>query len=204
MKKILKWVGIIVVILAVIGFVCFLYFIPPFTMMPPEEFIKPTLAAGPSLDNISDPVERALAKRGKYLVISIDCSGCHTPFGEQGPNLDEFLAGGNKNTFAKYGSFVTRNLTADKTTGLGRRTDAEVMRILRTGLLPEGRVAHNIDMPWAILSAMTEEDRYAVITYLRHLKPVVHLIPYPDPNAKVTDPESMQSIYGTDFGHPQK
>ena len=204
MKKILKWVGIIVVILAVAGFVCFLYFIPPFTMMPPEEFIKPTLAAGPSLDNISDPVERALAKHGKYLVISIDCSGCHTPFGEQGPNLDEFLAGGNKNTFAKFGSFVTRNLTADKTTGLGRRSDAEVMRVLRTGLLPEGRVAHNIDMPWAMLSSMTEEDRYAVVTYLRHLKPVVHPIPDPDPNAKVTDPEAMQTVYGTDFGHPQK
>ena len=204
MKKILKWVGIVVLVLAIVGFVCFLYFIPPFTMIPPEEFIKPTLAAGPSLDDIADPTERAIAKHGKFLVTTFDCSGCHTPFGEQGPNLDEYLAGGNKNTFLTSGSFVTRNLTPDKTTGLGRRSDAEVMRVLRTGLLPEGRIAHNEDMPWTIISNMTEEDRYAIMTYLRHLKPVNHPIPNPEPNAKVTEQGSMESMYGTDFGHPVK
>jgi mono/diheme cytochrome c family protein len=200
----LKWIGIVVLVLVVAAFIGFLYFIPPLTSIPQEEFIKPMLAAGPSLDDIADPAERALAKRGRYLVTSIDCSGCHTPFGEEGPNLDEYLAGGNKSLFAEYGSFVTRNLTSDKTTGLGRRSDAEVLRILRTGLLPEGRVAHNMDMPWAIGSNMTEEDRYAILVYLRHVKAVVHPIPDPDPNEKATEPGSIQSMYGKDFGHPAK
>lgn len=204
MKKILKWVGIVVAVLVVIAFLGFLYFIPPFSLLPPEEFIEPTLAAGPSLDDIADPVQRAIAKRGKYLVTSIDCSGCHTPFGEEGPNLNEYLAGGNKSAFSTHGSIVTRNLTSDKTTGLGRRSDAEVMRILRSGLLPEGRVAFNDDMPWGVVSNLTEEDRYAIMVYLRHVPAVVHPIPDPNPNEMPEDKEAAMSFYGKDFGHPEK
>ena len=201
MKKILKWVGIILGVLLVIGFIGFLYFIPPFTLIPPEEFTKPTAAAGPSLDNIADPVERMLAQRGKYLVTGLDCSGCHTPQGDQGPNWDKYLAGGVKAGFRGYGTFVSRNLTSDKETGLGRRTDDEVKRVLRSGLLPEGRVAYFQDMPWAVVSNWTEEDRHAVVVYLRHLKPVTHKIPDFDANPQVDDPAAIQSFYNTDFGH---
>ena len=48
MKRALKWIGIGLGSLLVIGFVLFLYYIPPFTSVPPEEFIKPELAAAPS------------------------------------------------------------------------------------------------------------------------------------------------------------
>ncbi|MBM2846958.1 MAG: cytochrome c, class [Bacteroidetes bacterium] len=152
MKKILKWVGIVLGVLVVVAFLAFLYFIPPFTLVPPEEFSNPIATAGPSLDNITDPVERALAERGKYIVRVYDCGGCHTPVGDQGPNWDEFLAGGFRTVFQSYGTFTSRNLTPDKETGLARRTDEEVKRVLRTGLLPEGRVAHYRDMPWGAYS----------------------------------------------------
>ena len=177
MKKILKWVGIILAVLIVAGFFGFLYFIPPFMLVPPEEFTKQTGAPVPSLDSITDPAEKVLAERGKYLVTTVDCSGCHTPLGEQGPKWDEYLAGGNQGVYRGFGTFVTRNLTPDKETGLGRRTDEQAKRVLRTGLLPEGRVAHFRDMPWALYSNFTEEDRHAIVTYLRHLKPVLHGIP---------------------------
>ena len=203
MKKILKRVGIILGLLLIIGFVGFLYFIPPFTLIPPDEFIKPTLAAGPSLDNITDPVERTLAQRGKYLVTSIDCSGCHTAQGDQGPNWDEYLAGGVKSGFRSRGTIISRNLTPDKETGLARRSDEQVKRVLRSGLLPEGRVAYFQDMPWPVISNLTEEDRYAILVYLRHLKPVVHKILDPDPNAKLDDPAAIESFYNADFGHPE-
>ena len=37
-------------------------------------------------------------------------------------------------------------------------------------------------MPWANFSNWTEEDRHAVVVYLRHLKPVRHQIPEPIPS----------------------
>jgi mono/diheme cytochrome c family protein len=200
MKKILKWVGIVLGILAVAAFLGFLYFIPPFTLIPPEEFTKQDAVAGPSLQDITDPVERALAERGKYIVTVSDCSGCHTPLGDEGPKWDAYLAGGNKTTFKGYGSFLTRNLTPDKETGLARRADDEVKRVLRGGLLPEGRVAHYRDMPWAAYSNWTEEDRHAVLVYLRHLKPVVHRIPDDDTTTTSDDRTAIETSYGTDFG----
>jgi mono/diheme cytochrome c family protein len=200
MKKILKWMGIILGVLVVVGFLAFLYFIPPFTLVPPEEFSNPIATAGPSLDDITDPVQRALAERGKYIVRVNDCSGCHTPLGDEGPKWDEFLAGGNKSVFRGYGTFTTRNLTPEKRTGLARRTDDEVKRVLRTGLLPEGRIAYYRDMPWAAYSNWTEEDRHAVLVYLRHVKPFFHKIPEDDTSTVAGDPTAVETFYGTDFG----
>ena len=200
MKKILKWVGIVLGVLIVVAFFGFLYFIPPFTLAPPEEFSNPVALSGPSLDDVTDPVERALAERGKYIVRVHDCSGCHTPTGDTGPNLDEFLAGGFKMVFRGSGTFTSRNLTPDKETGLARRTDDEVKRVLRTGLLPEGRIAYHRDMPWATYSNWTEEDRHAVVVYLRHLKPVYHRIPDDDTTTAGADPSAIETYYGADFG----
>lgn len=202
MKKALKWIAIVLGSLLVLAFLGFLYFIPPFTLVAPEEFSKPTAAAAPSVEGITDPVERALAERGKYIVIVHDCSGCHTPLGDEGPRWDEYLAGGNKTVIREYGTFVTRNLTPDTLTGLGRRSDEEVKRVLQDGLLPEGRVAYYRDMPWAFFSNWTMEDRHAVLVYLRHLKPVYHRIPQEDTVTVADDPSAIETAYGTDFaGH---
>lgn len=159
---------------------------------------------GPTLDHITDPAERALAERGKYLVTIGDCTGCHTPLGPEGPNWDEYLAGGNKFEFRGYGTFFTRNLTPDKETGLARRSDEEVKRVLRSGLLPEGRVVHSRDMPWADYSNWTEEDRHAVLVYLRHLKPIFHRIPDPETTEASQDPDANETYYGSDFGGHEK
>ena len=204
MKKALKWIAIVLGSLLVLAFLAFLYFIPPFTLMAPEEFSKSAAAAGPSLDAITDPVERALAEKGKYIVTVSDCAGCHTPFGDDGPKADEYLAGGNKTVIRGYGTFVTRNLTPDKTTGLGRRSDEEAIRVLQSGLLPEGRVAHYRDMPWAFYSKWTMEDRHAVLVYLRHVTPVYHGIPLDDTVSIADDPAAIETAYGQDFGEHAK
>ena len=195
MKKALKWIGIILGVLIVIGFFAFLWLIPPFTMIPPEKFSKETAEAAPSLDGIKDPAERAIAERGRYIATVNDCSGCHTPLGDQGPAWDRYLSGGNPTTFKGYGTFNTRNLTPDPATGLARRTDEQVTRVLRSGLLPEGRVAHYRDMPWAAYSNWTPEDRYAVLVYLRHLKPVVHPIPDDNTNTATADTSAIETYY---------
>ena len=178
MKKILKWVAYIGGPLVVVLFLAFLYFIPPFSVAPPEAFIAPNSAQGPSLDDIKDPAERLLAERGKAIVLRTDCNGCHTAIGGQGPKWDEYLAGGAKGLYAedKMETYC-RNLTPDPATGLARRTDDQVKRVFRSGVLPEGRQAHWRRMPWTFTTGWTEEDRHAVVVYLRHIKPVHHEIP---------------------------
>jgi mono/diheme cytochrome c family protein len=201
MKKILKRVAIVVVCLAVIGFLAFLYLIPPFDLLPREAFIDPHAAAvASSLEKIEDPVERALAERGQYIMSYSDCSDCHTPQGDQGPNWDEFLAGGAKYDLKKSGTVYSRNLTPDKESGLARRTDEQVKRVLRSGVSYDGRVIEPTTMPWAGFSNMTEEDLTALVVYLRHIKPVRHKLPEWSPNSS----GPLYLFYAYDFAEHEK
>ena len=98
------------------------------------------------------------------------------------------------------GVSVSRNLTPDPSTGLARRSDAQVLRTLRTGVFAEdGRVFSPIVMPWSSFSHLTEEDRYAVVTFLRQLKPVKHKIP-----DHIDHPEGSKfEVYGLDYSIPE-
>ncbi|HTR81483.1 MAG TPA: c-type cytochrome [Bacteroidota bacterium] len=201
MKKVLKWIAIIVPCLAVIGFIAFLYLIPPFDLLPREALINPhTEAVASSLQKIDDPAERALAERGQYIMSYSDCSDCHTPQGDKGPNWDEFLAGGAKFETKKFGTVYTRNLTPDKETGLARRTDEEIDRVLRSGVFHDGRAIVSTEMPWPAFSHLTKEDRYALIVYLRHIKPIWHKSPEWSPNSS----GAQYLFYPYDYGETKK
>ena len=197
MKKFLKRAALILLFLAVVLFGGFLYFIPPFTLAPPEQFIKTEAAAYPSLDGMSDAGQRLIAERGKYLVRTIGCTGCHTPGGDKGPKFESaFLAGGAKLVDPPTGTSFSRNLTPDQTTGIARRSDEQIMRTLRSGQFAEdGRIFSPTVMPWAAFSHLTEEDRYAVVLFLRQLKPVRHKIPNFSPHTDTP----YYAIYGLDY-----
>jgi hypothetical protein len=60
-------------------------------------------------------------------------------------------------------------------------------------------------MPWTAYSNWTEEDRRAVLTYLRHLAPVAHRIPDPVASASFMDPSAVEeSYFNNDYGTPAK
>src|SRR5207249_3052085 len=75
MKKLLKSTAIVIVVLAVCGFLAFLYFIPPFLTAAPETFSKPIADAPPTVNGIADPAERAIAERGRAIVTRTGCIG---------------------------------------------------------------------------------------------------------------------------------
>ncbi len=201
MKRILKWVALVVVALAACGFVAFLYFIPPLTSTDPQEFINAEAAMTPPLDGIGDPAVRALAERGRYVLMTSDCGGCHVTPGPQGPLPDMYLAGGRPFLTNAHGTVVSRNLTPDKETGLAGRTDDDVKRVLRSGVYPDGRPISHISMPWAQFSNWSDEDLHAVVVYLRHIKPVRHAIPPPAPGrADAIVPGTVEIVSGTDAG----
>lgn len=204
MTRFLKWAALAVLVLAIAGFVTFLYMIPPFFTASPETFAAGLADAPPSVGDIADPAERAIAERGRYIVQMTPCIGCHQMPGPQGPLLDKYLAGGAKFT-NRDGVFVSRNLTPDPETGLGRRSDAEIARVLRSGVLADGHVASHAVMPWASFSNWTDEDRHAVVVYLRHLKPVRHTIPGPGGPEPSGDPAAVEEDYGLlDYGTTPK
>ena len=75
--------------------------------------------AAPAVTDIADPAERAIAERGRYIVMTTGCIGCHATNGPQGPDLTKYLAGGGLKIQTPHGTFVSRNLTPDQETGLG-------------------------------------------------------------------------------------
>ncbi len=195
MKKILKWTAVVVLVVAAGGFMAFLYVIPPFLTTAPEEFSKAMRDAAPPATDISDPVQRAIAERGREIVMRTGCIGCHAANGPQGPDYTRYLAGGGIQINTPTGTFVSRNLTPDPETGLARRSDDEVKRVLRSGVFPDGHVAPSSAMPWANFSNWTEEDRHAVVVYLRHLKPVRHKIPEPTQTPAKLDQGVVEKDY---------
>lgn len=201
MKGVVKWSAVAVLVIVVCGFLAFLYFIPPFFLTPPEEFGKDMGNAAPPVADIADPAERAIAEHGRYIVLTTGCIGCHATNGSQGPDLTKYLAGGGLKIVTTRGAYVSRNLTPDKETGLGRRTDDEVKRVLRSGTFPDGHVVPTTAMPWSVFSNWTEEDRHAVVVYLRHLKAWRHQTPEPVLGNLLTVPGAFDQDYGAkDYG----
>ena len=201
MKKFLKWALLVLAVIAVCGFGAFLYFIPPFFITPPEDFGKALADAAPPVTDIADPAQRAIAARGRYLVTTHGCIGCHATNGSQGPDLTKYLAGGALKFQTPHGTFISRNLTPDQETGIGRRTDDEVKRVLRSGTFPDGHVAIGTVMPWPAFSNWTEEDRHAVVVYLRSLPAVTHRIPDPSFEEPPMPDGAIEGIFGLkDYG----
>jgi hypothetical protein len=162
--------------------------------------VKDTAAPAVSLDGIKDPVQRAIAERGRYIVTVSGCGDCHNTPGPQGPDPSMYLAGGGKFGFKGAGVAVSRNLTPDPGTGLGNVKDDEIKRVLRNGVFHDGRMVHHRQMPWNAFANWTEEDRHAVVTYLRLIKPIKHKIPDPDRAATLDDKDATGDFFNTDGG----
>lgn len=115
--------------------------------------------------------------RGRYLANGpAHCSQCHSTANRERPEEVRTapLHGGLAFQLGPLGTLYARNLTSDAETGLGRRTDAELARVLRTGVLPEGQLS--IFMRYSAAS-LSDEDLAAVLGYLRSLEPVRNEVP---------------------------
>ena len=112
-------------------------------------------------------VERTEARvaRGHYLFSLAACNSCHLArdFSHfAGPPLDPA-----QHPEAPHAP----NLTADPQTGLGRWTDAEIVRAIREGI---GRDGKPLDpaMPYQLYRQLSDEDVFALTAYIRTLSPV--------------------------------
>lgn len=125
-----------------------------------------------------------LVDHGRYLVELLGCPACHTEGALVGdPNFDEWLSGSdvgiaysNPMKYAEPGIVFPSNLTPDRKTGIGSRSDDEVADAIREGLNRHGR-AQILVMPWLAYSKLSDSDADAIVAYLHSLPPVPHRVP---------------------------
>ncbi|HVP38656.1 MAG TPA: cytochrome c [Candidatus Saccharimonadales bacterium] len=123
--------------------------------------------------------------RGEYLVRVTGCNDCHTPGSFYGaPDMNRKLSGSEVGWQGPWGVVCARNLTPDPETGLGRWSEADIVKALRTGMRPDGRMLAPI-MPWMDFARLTDEDAGAIAAYLKTIPAVRHHVPDPlAPGAK--------------------
>lgn len=157
MRKILKWAGIVILVL-VVGLVTTVYF----------KQGKKYDAPYPDIHASSDS---AVIARGRYLVSGpAHCADCHAPVSEYQHVLNGEVVNlsGGREFKLPIGTLRSPNLTSDKVTGLGNWPDSVIARSLRYGVGYDGRALFAF-MPFQNLS---DEDLTAVISYLRTLPAV--------------------------------
>jgi mono/diheme cytochrome c family protein len=148
------------------------------------------LAAAGVLVLGSPASSQSAMKRGEYLATIMDCGGCHTTgifLGKPDPKM--YLAGSEVGfQIPGLGIFYPPNLTPDPETGLGKWSEADIIKALRTGIRPDGRELAPA-MPWRSYAKASDADMKALVAFLRSLKPVQHQTPaIKGPTEKPSDP----------------
>jgi mono/diheme cytochrome c family protein len=134
--------GVLILVGALLGWA--IYALPAVRVIPPEQLSAGAVRTIPEVDPaaIRTPEETALAERGRYLFTVTSCALCHLNNG----------AGGPKIRWRPMGTLWTRNITSDPDTGIGRWSDEEIARAIRSGISRDGRVLHWQGMIWDHLS----------------------------------------------------
>jgi len=120
--------------------------------------------------------DTSVIARGKHLVFGpAHCINCHSARNPDSLlNLGQEVALSGAYAFVlPVGTIYSKNITPDKSTGIGNLTDAEIARALRYGVHPDGTAVFDF-MPF---HNMSDEDLRAVISYLRTQKPVYNPVP---------------------------
>jgi mono/diheme cytochrome c family protein len=118
------------------------------------------------LPNVHASTDSAVVARGRYLAYGpAMCAECHvsnelTRRVEAG---EEVPLGGGHEWKLPVGTIRSPNLTPDPATGIGRYTDAQLARMLRHMVKPDGRAA----APFMGFQNLSDDDVVALISFLR-------------------------------------
>ena len=160
-----------------------------------------------TLNEPNSPTTKSRLERGAYLVKTMGCNDCHTPWkmGPRGPEQDmtraltghpqdlvmppaptlppgpwTSVAAATNTAFAgPWGVSFTANLTPDPETGLGKWTEEMFIQTMRTGR-HEGKGRPLLPpMPYFIVGALNDADIQSLFAYLQSLPPVRNRVPQP-------------------------
>lgn len=166
MKKVLKIAGIVlaVIVVFIAGAIAFITLGLP-NIDAPELTIEPT-------------PERL--ERGEYMVNSVmGCMDCHAQRDWSkfmGPVIEASKGAGGEKWLREYGfpgTLVAPNITPH---AIGDWTDGELYRAITAGVSKDGHPLFPI-MPYQQYGKLDKEDIYAVIAYIKTLKPIISTTP---------------------------
>lgn len=154
----------------------YIWSIWPGTTIMPESWIKWRLGAAMP----AKAPEDAWQERGKYVVTVAGCAMCHTPYSWIGPHGDKAFEGGMRVRWRNdLKERVALNLTPDPETGIGKWTEDDFIISMKSGLYPDGKIAHWQAMPWDMHSNWSVDDMRAMYRYLMSLGPRKQRTPTP-------------------------
>lgn len=122
----------------------------------------------PTEPKTAPPVSDRVAY-GKYMTYALDCYACHTtdPMKLDFLNPDRspgYMAGGQIMHDATGEPVRTANLTPHDQSGIGKWSEADFVRAVKTGFRPDGRVLH---YPMTPRVQLTDDEAGAIYAYLR-------------------------------------
>jgi len=156
MKKIFKWIGIVLV--SLVG----LILIAALTLfLMGNARLNKTYDFPPS--NLTIPTDATSIARGQHIAKAL-CEGCH---GADLSGINNWFAGG------PLGTIDSANLTSGEG-GVGQTyTDEDLVGAIRHGIDSEGKPTF---MPAVVSTAyLSDEDLAAVIAYIKSVPPVDHI-----------------------------
>ena len=128
-----------------------------------------TSAADGSRDTALGTATDDVVERGRYLATAANCVSCHTHDGGA-----PFAGGLAFQT--PLGTIYSTNITPDSETGIGKWSEADLIRAMHEGIAPGGRQLYPA-FPYPSFTRVTDADVRAIYAYLRTLKPVRYTPP---------------------------
>jgi hypothetical protein len=117
---------------------------------------------------------------GKYIACyQLECFSCHSrDFAKNDfytPEKSEgFFGGGNEMYNEEGKKLVTLNITMDENTGIGKWTEEQFVKAVRTGQLPDGAPA--LRYPMQPYSNLTDQEVRAIYAYLKTVPKLDHKV----------------------------
>lgn len=198
MKKLLKFLGVLLLILLLVGGGAIAYI----------------SMALPNIDAPADLKVEATAERverGRYLANSVCvCMDCHShrDWNLLGAPLKPGTFGGGGEKFDRTmqfpGEFYSKNITPF---GIKDWTDGEIYRAITSGVSKDGHPFFPV-MPYPNYNKLATEDVYSIIAYLRSLDPIetetyaASVIDFPVNIIMHTVPEPAQPMVRPSPGSP--
>jgi hypothetical protein len=133
--------------------------------------------------------EAEMIARGRYIATAIQGCGCHTREKSDGGKDENWHYAGSPNpappagppanagwSSPRWKKIYASNITPDPETGIGKWTEADFLRAMRTGITPDGRVL-DAQMPWQSFQKVTDRDLKSLRAYLNTIKPIKNTPP---------------------------
>jgi hypothetical protein len=125
----------------------------------------------PFYKSVPEPDTTNTVKWGEYVSLyRVECYTCHsadfTTDDFINPEKSKgFFGGGNKFKMPDGSVIYSRNLTMDEETGIGRWTEEEFVKAVKTGIVPNGQPA--LRPPMKPYADLTDGEARAIYAYLK-------------------------------------